>query len=798
MPNVTTIDTGIHFIKSRPAVTTQRQIIHCSTSGSSTSGLLYNDNFGPSGGDWSALFTDTTYCNNAACLSSAPDYSILYSNLDGVYVWDGIEARTPFFAIGDSTAGTTNTFNYDFTSAINNDNPGVVATLYQASDNKVYIYIGCIRPIYGVHFYVGNPNPADAATTAVNYWNGTAWTAVSGLSDGTSVGGDTIQQSGLITWTDTVSVAKTYVYNNQSLYFYQFVITGFSGSNYTLTSVTTLENLQPIKDIWDGVPRPITSALGPEEGSIVPTIDYTAAVATQNYVPDDMTTNMDLHGFDGASPTGGHFVFGFIEPMAGLKFVIVGAQTNTATSSISYWNGSAWVALTITDGTSVSSATFNQSGWITWSPPANGLEQKKSYAGGPEFYYYKWTNNATFSAEIGVDLIQGLPVQKTIAPYALPTNWQNRTVLVGELGGSKPNSLLISSYGTTCVFNGQDSLEIPDIGDASAPTAVVPLFTRYTGQFFDTLVICKNKETWILDGTGVTNYHLYKLSDRYGCIAPETLRVVPVSYEIATGIARHVAIWLSASGVVVFDGNTIAEIDQDIKNYFQRDRAEYVSETNMALARAFVDEREREYHLLLPSGNVSALNTELVFSTKKKAWFKIDRSTNQLTCGFSVYSQLGVPYTFGGSSTGYVYYLENPATGLFDALPIDREIQTRDIPLNGWIMQTEVRYVKLIVRATNGSGTGNESTITHIGDGSLTPDNSTLVTVNSNCSVVSEFVQGKNWVNWGPHTFHSFKISASNGVTLAPQYEPVALVGLYKDIRLDSGVPVSAPNKINP
>lgn len=41
----------------------------------------------------------------------------------------------------------------------------------------------------------------NAATLAVAYWNGTAWAAVAGLSDGTISGGATFRQDGTISWT---------------------------------------------------------------------------------------------------------------------------------------------------------------------------------------------------------------------------------------------------------------------------------------------------------------------------------------------------------------------------------------------------------------------------------------------------------------------------------------------------------------------------------------------------------------------------------------------------------------------
>lgn len=63
--------------------------------------------------------------------------------------------------------------------------------IIECEDDSVNrLYIGMIS---------GQVN-ANAATLAVHFWNGTAWTAVSNLSDGTASGGATLAQSGSVTF----------------------------------------------------------------------------------------------------------------------------------------------------------------------------------------------------------------------------------------------------------------------------------------------------------------------------------------------------------------------------------------------------------------------------------------------------------------------------------------------------------------------------------------------------------------------------------------------------------------------
>ncbi len=765
------LDSGIHFRKTSPVAETH-VLVHAND-GATNSSVFDNTTAIPTAGNFTtpAIFTDTAFSTQAH-FSNEPDASVLMTNGTDTIIWSGAEARTPNFLIADADVATTaagSAIFYDYTAAVNSDDPGVVATLYKATDNKVYVYIGAIRPLRGVKFYVGRANTG-ASSVAVKYWSGTAWTAVSGLADGTAVAGVTLAQTGSMTFTSTVGTAKVVIIHNIVLYFYQFTFTGLDANVVTLTKTTLDMAPQAITDIWDGVQRPILSAMVGTTQNF-PDQDETVQVATANFVPGDPTTRMQL------TDIGGYLYLGFAESMMGVNVGIVHGNNNANSINVSYWNGATWVAVSgLIDRTVETGRSFRVPGWITWSAIASGLEQKRSFNGQGEYYYYQlgWSS---FLDEIHeIDYFRGLPKPKTINSYYRPSMWQNRTVLVGEVGGHR-NSLLISAYGSTCVFNGSDSLEVTDIGDSSAPTAVGALFTRYTGQFFDTLIICKDKETWILDGTGVTNYHLYKISDKYGCIAPESFKIVPVGYEIATGISRHVAIWLSATGVVLFDGNTITEIDQDIKNYFQLEKTECINAANANKSAAFVDEREREYHLVIPSGATS-LNLELVFSTKRKAWYKADRGL-ALQCGFTAYSTTGVPYTYAGTATGFLERLEDPSVATFDGTTITRTIQTRDIPFAGWVMQTVVRYIKLITKSMSGTVT---ALVSHFGDGVTTADAYT-VTANP-VSATTNFVQSKGSLDWGNHTFHSFKIVNSN-YTSGALFEPVALTGLYQDVGLD-------------
>ncbi len=79
-------------------------------------------------------------------------------------------------------------------------------------------YNDCPR---GVYIDMGSNVNAESATLDVEYYNGSAWTDVSGDSDGTDSGGATLAQDGLYAWTVPTDIAETAI-NGISLTWIRF------------------------------------------------------------------------------------------------------------------------------------------------------------------------------------------------------------------------------------------------------------------------------------------------------------------------------------------------------------------------------------------------------------------------------------------------------------------------------------------------------------------------------------------------------------------------------------------------
>uniref|UniRef100_A0A6H1ZA87 Putative baseplate wedge initiator n=1 Tax=viral metagenome TaxID=1070528 RepID=A0A6H1ZA87_9ZZZZ len=652
-------------------------------------------------------------------------------------------------------------------------------TPYGSTTYSCYAYLGCLRPIKGAKFYIGTAN-ATAATVTAKYWDGSSFTTVSSQVDGTSASSKTLAQTGSITFDSTVSTAKLKYFNGQLLYWYLFEFAETDATT-TVYYITVDAPFQSIKDIWDGSPRQIAVAKKYSSGYQ----DISSNVLTSDpYDPDDSTTYANLN----AAAAAVYLLVGFTERMTGLKFTMGGTNVNSnaSTMTIYYWDGESWTSVSnLSDATTTTGATFNKDGVCTWKDPTE-IEEFQTQAGDDQpLYYYKVMWSATLSAAVHIDRIYGIPAAKTIRGYKFPVMWKNRLGLGCESSYRK-NMLLLSSESTNCVFNGDNSTELY-FGDETELMAGGAIFSRYGSDLYENLLILKRNEIYLVDGSIPDDFKIYRIGEGHGCVAPQTLVICNLGYEIAPGINKQVAVWQSATGIMLFDGASLIDISTDISNFFDKDKSECINATYIHKSSAFYDERKREYHWLFTSGSGTSHNYELVFDLMRKKWFRIDRETGYyLQIGFPVIDTNGDKYTYGMYSitAGKVVRLEYGMSFEPDEV-FTRTWKTGDYPLSGWMHETNVRKVKQLAVATS----QNKSvTISHFGDCITTSGESTESM--SLYSITHRVKQVTNSVNWRSATFHSFQgvVTSATGsgetLTWVP-YEPIGLGIFYQTIRED-------------
>lgn len=642
-----------------------------------------------------------------------------------------------------------------------------------SSTLSLNIRIGTTRPAKGFKIYVDTAN-ATAATVAGTYWNGTTWAALAAVSDGTATSGKSLATTGSITFTDTVSTAKTSWIDGNLFYYYVLTFTGVDAAT-AISYVTFDAAFQAITDLWDGVKRDIfkcyvhSNALGYE--------DATSNVLKADFYQDVLNTYVVMDSF----ATTSYLVIGFAEPMTAIDVGIVPSHANTTaatTATVSNWNGAAWVSVgTITDGTSESAVSFAKPGVISWQATNDNTEFKQVIGNSEALYYYKIIFNQIFSGDVQVDYFYGIPAQKSISHYKFPMFAQGRLFLCNDMAGEK-NKITCSAKYLPQAFNGSDSVDIY-FGDEGEINCGTEIFTTVGSNIYSVVMVMKDNETWAFVGQDPEQWeqNIYIISPTVGCPAPLTLKVVNMA-DSTLGVNKSYAIWQGSTGLYISDGRAPTPIHSDIKEYFDPADSRFITQANLSKSAGFVDQLRSRYHWLFYSGS-SATLTELVFDLKRMKWFQIDRGTGKyLRCGVNVQDTDGNQYTYGFIDTGYMERLENGTT--FDGNNIVSTFQLGDFPLKDVLfVETKVgkQGVKLLTVAK--TTTSNSITGTYYGDTNATGYTITMSPVRSGYRVTG---MEPNSVNWGACLLHSFKFSmTTNDETTG--FEPVGLSIAFDSVR---------------
>ena len=128
---------------------------------------------------------------------------------------------------------TTNLAEADFVLAV----PESGVNLYSAFPTNARLIFGFSEPQMGFYIKMADQyNSTTVATATANYHNGTAFTAVSGQVDETSVGGKTLAKSGFITWSQIAKGTEfqTTVGGEKKLYYYSLQFSAAMASGYNV------------------------------------------------------------------------------------------------------------------------------------------------------------------------------------------------------------------------------------------------------------------------------------------------------------------------------------------------------------------------------------------------------------------------------------------------------------------------------------------------------------------------------------------------------------------------------------
>ena len=772
------VKAGMHFAKDSTSET--HLIVQGLNTGGTTSSLYDHTTAIPAQGSFSSLKALSGV--ETGTFSQAPDGNMIFGNGTDLLIWGGFESRCAGFVVADKDDGNyanTPTIIYDYTDDIVDSVNGTYADTTQR-----YIHIASVRPLKGFIITITAPNTTISSIIRAYYWNSSgAWVEVSSLSDGTSVGGKPLAQSGTISFTSTETTANVRYFNNSIAYWY-LIDLGVSAPHAWISKCTVDMPIQAPKDLWDGIPRTIASFQWFINADSKYT-DYSPNIYATDYVEGATTTYVDLH----TMTSNDYIVVGFTERMMGVQVCVQTPSGGPAwgLASVYYWNGSAWAALSgiidNTGGSTYTTASFVQSGNIFWNQISDTLEFKTNVTTKDQYYYYKikWTVSAPTTNPIYLDSIVGIPTQTTIDKFKFPSMFQNRLVLCNNQS-DESNTALLCGSNTSSVFTGTDTIKLY-FGDDKEVVGAIPFFSRFSNNFYENLVVFKSDSVWIVDGTSPEDYRAFKISSMNGCAATKTITPCDLGFasDANAGAARNVVIWQSSNSIVLWDGSSIFPIHGDISDVFDQNNSYAISLTMADKSTAFFDDNLGEWHWLWASKGNTTLNKEYVFDVLRRKWYTIDRGAgNRLQLGIPVIDSYNNKYHYGVNTLGYFQRLEYGNT--FDGTAIVSSFKTGDVPLGGWSGVTSIRKLKPIVKAKN--TTANSLTVNYYGDTATAVTKALTFGVSDANRRIARTTPPVQSMNEGNYVFHALECSMTTSDETCG-FEPIGINLLYHDIRED-------------
>ncbi|WP_028316693.1 LamG domain-containing protein [Desulfatibacillum aliphaticivorans] len=555
------------------------------------------------------------------------------------------------------------------------------------------------RPLSGANLYVSEPNIEDGTSLSVKTWTGFSLDAVDNLEDGTALGDVVLARDGLVGFSSTVENAAPMHFEGMYLYAYLLEVNGTAPAA-ELFHASARAPFQPAVDVWDGVYRvPLQAQVYDAANEAYK--DYTLEVIE----PGDSSLEIGMI-LNSLAPTE-HIILGFEERMAAFQITMYAGKVNTAEAipTIEYYSHSGWVGVgQVIDQTIANPnrwRTLGKTGMFAYNPPSRDEESMQTMFG-TTGYFYRISFNAALSAAVTVDLIYGIPAQQKVEPCDFPSRYANMALGVAHSELKEGNRVDFTMPNAPDVHNGDLSSmggkQSLYFGGSDKITCAVELFNRFGSNVFLFWLALKASETYLLSGSTPEEFRIYPISYNVGCPAWQTLCTAEVGYQVSGDVVRNVAMWMSASGPVFFDGAVLIPVP-GLERFFDRTEDECLNFAAMEACAACYDRAHREYNLLLCVGESAVPNKWVCYDMVRREWFEKVPDQYPL-CVFSVTDALGTPYMYGGFADGFMRRLEHGTT--WDGEPIGQVIETGDFhPDKSMWNQTRVRHVKVVGMRTD-------------------------------------------------------------------------------------------------
>ena len=299
---------------------------------------------------------------------------LLYANgVNTPQIYPGVGRFTKFIVYKGTSAipivpEIGDDYTYDVSDYANTDTFANVSSLGDLAVDFDCVFICAPVPFTHLYVFMKTVN-GTAAVLAGNYWNGAAFTGVSGFSDGTADTGKTLASDGDIAWAAPTDWYPSYMFGTCGYWLQLYLSSGDLDSDTKIYAAGYIAPWQSMSNVWDGVPVAIAEAQL-----------YDSSSATYATYSADITLS-------GADSNGDLLYLACADPSCGF-YIDVGDTPVKCQSiaTVKYWNGSSFAtASSISDGTS----GLTKSGWLTFARQTD--MQKYRLNGSIEAYWYQIT-----------------------------------------------------------------------------------------------------------------------------------------------------------------------------------------------------------------------------------------------------------------------------------------------------------------------------------------------------------------------------------------------------------------------
>lgn len=274
------------------------------------------------------------------------------------------------------------------------------------------------------------------------------WSAGSGWTDGTDVGGVPLAQDGAIEYAGTTPFSADYhILDQIPGYHYRLKMLGTS-STASITRLQYKAPCQPLRNIANGQPEdPLAFLWYDADGGDV--VDYTALVTDETYT--------EIYSAPTPLDENRYVYVGCLTKFTAVELIPFEANTTVATLSAQYWTGTTWAALTIVDGTKDAGKPFAVRGMISWTVPSDWKDSVPFDGDYYRGYYVRFTVNAAFYADTAIAEARVYPYPPDLVKHREVATFRDRVALISrpDYGDMVEISRQYQEYG----FYGQDAAQ---------------------------------------------------------------------------------------------------------------------------------------------------------------------------------------------------------------------------------------------------------------------------------------------------------------------------------------------------